>query len=81
MPTRESGSAGNAPEHGNDVLFVETDPHLDDRPQLQWTSPIKLQLTIPNKSLVGLHKGAHEGVEIVGKRDVAPYDSAPPNPR
>jgi hypothetical protein len=71
----------DAPEHENDVLFVDTGTRLEHRPLLQWTSPSKLQVTIPGKSHIGLHKSAYAGAEIAVILSVATYESAPPNPR
>jgi hypothetical protein len=44
-------------EHGNPL----------NRPLTQWLTPRKLQITVPNKSLIGLKKSQHEDIEIVVK--------------
>jgi len=55
------------PDHENDVLVVDYYGHSENRPLIQWLSPRKLQITIPNISGVGLQKSSHEDVEIVLK--------------
>jgi hypothetical protein len=50
----------------NDVFAVEG-PSPEQRPLTQWLSPNKLQITVPNLSLIGLKKSGYKGVEIVVK--------------
>jgi hypothetical protein len=65
-----AGSAGNQ----GDVLAVEEHGDPLNRPLTQWLGPRKLQITIPNKSLIGLKKRRYGDVEIVLKYD--PDDQA-----
>jgi len=41
--------------------------HPENRPLVQWLSPQKLQITIPNFSGVGLQSSSYEGVNIIVK--------------
>ena len=52
-------------EFENDVLVVDDYGRLKFRPLLQWLSPRKLQLVIPNISAIGLQKSSYRDVEIV----------------
>jgi hypothetical protein len=52
-------------EFENDVLVVDDYGRLKFRPLLQWLSPRKLQLMIPNISAIGLQKSSYRDVEIV----------------
>jgi hypothetical protein len=58
---------GEVPEKGNDVFGVDEGGRAEIRPLTRWLSPQKLQITVPNKSLIGLQKSSYEGIEIVIK--------------
>jgi hypothetical protein len=62
------------PTSENDILVVDYYGHPENRPLIQWLSPQKLQITIPNISGVGLQKNSYEGVDIIVKHE--PDDSA-----
>jgi hypothetical protein len=53
--------------HEGDVFGLDIHGHREDRPRLWWLSPTKLQITVPNKSLIGLQKADYQGIEIVVK--------------
>jgi hypothetical protein len=55
------------PEQENDVLVVDYYGHAENRPNLRWLSPGKLQITIPNISAVGMQKTTYQGVDVVIK--------------
>ncbi|HVZ52943.1 MAG TPA: hypothetical protein VG986_13315 [Pseudolabrys sp.] len=55
------------PKHENDVFALDEHGDPENRPLTRWLSPTKLQVTVPNKSLIGLHKTSYEGIEIVVK--------------
>jgi hypothetical protein len=55
------------PKHENDIFALDEHGHPENRPLTRWLSPQKLQITVPNKSLIGLQKGTYEGIEIVIK--------------
>jgi len=55
------------PKHDNDVFALDEHGHPGNRPLTRWLSPSKLQITVPNKSLIGLQKNRYEGVDIVVK--------------
>jgi hypothetical protein len=55
------------PEYENDVLVVDYYGHPENRPLVQWLSPRRLQITIPNISGVGPRKNSYQGVDIVVK--------------
>jgi hypothetical protein len=55
--------------HEGDVFGLDIHGHREDRPRLRWLSSTKLQITVPNKSLIGLQKASYEGIEIVVKFD------------
>jgi hypothetical protein len=55
------------PKHEKDVFTVDEGGHPQDRPLTRWLSPQKLQITVPNKSLIGLQKNSYEGIEVVIK--------------
>ncbi len=52
-------------KHENDVLTIDASP--GGRPTMLWPSNGRLQITVPNRSLVGLHKGSYSGIEVVLK--------------
>lgn len=58
------------PEYENDILVVDYYGHPENRPLIQWLSPQKLQITIPNISGVELRKGSYQGIEIVVKYEL-----------
>ncbi len=58
---------GQEPENSDDVFAIEEHGDLTNRPVMQWLSPSKLQITVPNKSLIGVQKSSYEGIEIVIK--------------
>jgi len=58
---------GEESKEDSDVLVVDEGGHPENRPLTQWLSPQKLQITIPNKSLVSLRKRSYEGIEVVVK--------------
>jgi hypothetical protein len=51
----------------NDVLALDTAGNPEDRPLTQWLSAEKLQITIPNKSLIGLRKEKFQNIQVVIK--------------
>lgn len=53
----------------NNTVFGLDRGSWEDRPLTQWLSPSKLQITVPNKSLISLQKSSFEGVEIVVRFD------------
>jgi hypothetical protein len=55
------------PDYEGDVLVVDDYGSSRSRPLLQWLSPRKLQITIPNISGVGLQKNNYQGVDVVIK--------------
>jgi hypothetical protein len=55
------------PLHENDVLVVDYYGHAENRPLIQWLSPQRLQITVPNLSGGGLQKSRYQGVDIVIK--------------
>ncbi len=59
---------GIEPTNGNIVLGLDRGS-WKDRPIVQWLSPNKMQITVPNKSLVGLRKSSFEGIEIAIRFD------------
>jgi hypothetical protein len=61
-------------KENSDVLIVDEGGHPENRPLTQWLSPKKLQITIPNKSLVSLRKSSLEGIEVAVKFN--PYNPA-----
>ena len=60
---------GKQPSSDNDVFAIEEHGRPENRPLLQWLSPKKLQISVPNKALIGLQKSNYAGVEIVIKYD------------
>jgi hypothetical protein len=58
---------GGTPSRENDVFTVDSGGRWQNRPVTQWLSPRALQITAPNKSLVGLSKSGFEEVEVVIK--------------
>lgn len=56
-------------EYENDVLVVDYYGRPEARPIVNWLSPRKLQITIPNISGVGLQKNNYQDVEITIKYD------------
>lgn len=57
----------DVPKHENDVFAVDVYGYSQLRPLTRWLSLKKLQVTVPNKSLIGLQKPSYEGIEIVVK--------------
>jgi hypothetical protein len=55
------------PQNDNDVLAGEMSH--ENPPELRWVSASKLQITVPNRSLIGLQKRSSDGVEVVLKFD------------
>lgn len=53
------------PRHENDVFALDEGGHPENRPLTRWLSTSKLQITVPNKSLIGLQKSNYEGVDIL----------------
>ena len=49
------------------MLLVDTHGVAADRPATRWLSPRTLQITIPNKSLIGLQKPSYGDIEVVIK--------------
>jgi hypothetical protein len=60
---------GKESNHQNDIFAVEEHVNPLNRPMTQWLGPQKLQITVPNRSLIGLKKRRYEDVEIVIKYD------------
>jgi hypothetical protein len=60
---------GPEPTHENDIFAVEEHGHTDNRPVLLWQSSHKLQITVPNKSLIGLRKHSYHGIDVVVRFD------------
>jgi hypothetical protein len=60
---------GEESKHQNDIFAVEEHGNPLNRPMTRWLGPQKLQITIPNRSLIGLKKRRYEDVEIVIKYD------------
>ena len=55
------------PKHENDIFALEEHGNPLNRPVTRWLSPQKLQITVPNKSLIGLKKESYEGIDVVIK--------------
>src|SRR5437763_4070816 len=55
---------GQEPTHLNDVFAVEEHGRPENRPLIRWLAARKLQITVPNLSLIGLQKPQYSGVEI-----------------
>ena len=47
------------------IFSVDTHSGPEMRPLVQWTASRALQITVPNKSLIGLRKRDYDGVKIV----------------
>jgi REP element-mobilizing transposase RayT len=60
---------GEEANHQNDIFALEEHGNPLNRPLTQWLGPRKLQITVPNRSLIGRKKRRHEDVEIVIKYD------------
>src|ERR1019366_7398593 len=58
---------GVEPTRENDIFAVEEHGVAKYRPLLQWLSSHELQITVPNKSLIGLRKSRYEAIEVVVK--------------
>lgn len=54
---------GENPKRADDVFALD-DFGPDSRPVTKWLTPQKLQITIPHRSLIGLRKSTHKGIEI-----------------
>jgi hypothetical protein len=65
------GRRGMEPTSDNDVLAIEDHGALAERPVLQWLSTQKLQITVTNKSFIGLRKNSYQGIDIVVRFDPA----------
>jgi hypothetical protein len=65
--TIQLGRRSEEPDHEGDVFVVDDYGSPQNRPLLQWLSPRKLQITIPNISGVGLQKNNYQGVDVVIK--------------
>jgi hypothetical protein len=57
---------GDELKESNDVFGVDRGG-WKERPLTRWLSPSKLQITVLNKSLIGLQKSSYDGVDIVVK--------------
>jgi hypothetical protein len=55
------------PENGDDIFAVEGHGDPTQRPNIRWLSSTKLQINVPNKSLIGLDKKNYAGIEIAVK--------------
>jgi hypothetical protein len=55
------------PEKGDDVFVMNGSGDPMRRPNIRWLSPTTLQITVPNKSLIGLEKKNYVGIDIVTK--------------
>ena len=55
------------PENGDDIFAVEGHGDPTQRPNVRWLSSTKLQINVPNKSLIGLDKKSYAGIEIAIK--------------
>jgi hypothetical protein len=60
-------SHSDKPKHENDIFALDEHGHPEMRPLTRWLSPQQLQITVPNKSLIGLQKSSYEGIEVVVK--------------
>ena len=59
---------GKANASDSDVLIVDGLSIRDSKgPPVQWLTSRKLQITLPNRSTIGLRKREYDGVEIVVK--------------
>jgi hypothetical protein len=58
---------GIKPTRKNDVFAV--DSHGVYRPLLHWRSSHELQITVPNKSFIGLRKHSYRGIDVVVRFD------------
>ena|SRR5216683_741033 len=56
---------GEEPKRENDVFAFYAGPNKG--PLIEWLSSEKLQIIIPNKSLVGLKKSSYANIEIIIK--------------
>lgn len=61
-------------KHEIDVFAFDEGGHPESRPLTHWLSTSKLQIIIPNKSLIGLQKSNYEGVDMLVKFE--PDDSS-----
>jgi hypothetical protein len=60
---------GEETKRGSDVLAVDVGGGRGNGPQVVWVSPQRLQITVPNRSLVVLMRERLETVEIAVKFD------------
>lgn len=73
LARREVGDAvhldqhADKPKHENDVFALDEGGHPENRPFMRWLSTNKLQITVPNKSLIGLQKSSYDGIDIMIK--------------
>lgn len=54
----------DAPRHENDIFSTEEHGAPEFRPVTRWLTPTSLEITVPNKSLIGLKKKTYEGIDI-----------------
>lgn len=52
-----------------DVFAIDNHGHYENRPRIRWLSSSTVQITVPNKSLIGLHKMNIHDIDIVVKFD------------
>jgi hypothetical protein len=60
---------GNQPTQANSVLTADDEGGDQVRLHLQWTSSTTLEITVPNRSLIGLRKDSFEDINIPVKYD------------
>jgi hypothetical protein len=58
---------GQSPESSDDVFVMNGSGDPMRRPNIRWLSATLLQITVPNKSLIGLNKKNYAGIDIVTK--------------
>jgi hypothetical protein len=55
---------GGEPKREDNVFALDAHGRPENRPLTRWLSSQKLHITVPNKSLIGLQKTRHEGIDI-----------------
>jgi hypothetical protein len=60
---------GVVPKHKSDVFAIAEHGDPGSRPVLRWLSDQKLQITVPNRSLIGLRKNRYRGIDVVVRFD------------
>ena len=60
---------GAKPRDEDNIFAIDEHGRPENRPLLRWLSPRKLQISVPNKSLIALQKSSHEDIDIVIKFD------------